>query len=592
MKSCFLVIVCCLLCCFNNSDAQPNPVNPPSIESLLSEYEATSITKIKLDKALQIILYYIDEDKDDSGQIWFDKISAIRNYNQITEQDYLFQSLQTELYYFSDLLNLAEQSNKEAIAIAKQLNNNYFLADAYFYKGLIHQSNGLGTEAMSNFIKASQFNPHSFNKKYEGYIAMPNHIYNNIAQEFNTLKQWDSSYKYNKMALEELRHRPAYRSKVLIYNDLANMFRNTNKTDSAIFYYQQSLSICNQQDIKDIPLLVYIGLANTMMSLNKTKEALQYVEMGNKQLTLNIGNYYSRVFYQEAIPLYKITGDLKGELKMYENLQQMHEKNNALYNKQLLTIYQHTTNNKNKLLISNLQTAQLKQRNANIQLLFMTLLLVSVGLSFFLYRKRQLVSNKLKVVRTDIGKDLHDEMGGAISSIKMFSGLIQHEHVSIEQVKACNEKISDLASELGQKLSTIIWSMDEKNDTVGNLVEKLQQYSVSFFEVSEINFQFSQTNGIGNSHQISGMKRKNIFLVCKEGLNNMMKHSGASQAWLYVSVIQDTLHIEMIDNGKGIQEKPKSGNGLTNMKNRIAEIEGTIEWVMQEGTVITLNCPI
>lgn len=563
-----------------------------SNQQLEKQYESSSITKNKLAIGLQIIDNYIEVDKDDSAQIWFDRISSIRDYSKVTEQDYFLQSLQTELYYFSDLLNLADQSSNEAIDIATKLKNHYFLADAYFYKGLIQHAEGNNKEALKNLLLASEANPHSFNIEYKNYIAMPVHIYNNIAQVFNSMKEWDSSYKYNMIALNELKKNHVKRSESLIYHDLANMFRDSEQDDSAIIYYNRAIAICKNENTIDIPLLLDIGLAKTMIKQNNHPQAKTYLEQANRLVSNGVNNYYARVFYEEAIPLYKALGDLNGELLMYKNLHQIHIKNNEAYTKKLMTIYEHTTDNKNKLLISNLQTSRLKQHNSTIQLLFMTLLLVSAGISFFLYRKRILVSQKLKIVRSDIGKDLHDEMGGCISSIKMYSGLIEHERITEKQMKDLNKKISSLASELGQKLSTIIWSMDEKNDSIGNLVEKLQEYSTPFFESSDIHFQFSQSSGIGNQQKISGIKRKNLFLVCKEGLNNIIKHSGATNAWLCITCLPQQISIEIIDNGKGISDSKKLGNGLKNMEARMAEIEGSIKWSFQDGTYITLQCPI
>jgi signal transduction histidine kinase len=562
------------------------------IDSLTAKYTATNVTKNKLSYALDIIDGYIELDKDDSAQIWFTRISPLRTLSKPTDQDYFFQSLQTELYYFSDLLSLAEQSSKEAIKLANKLNNKLFLADAYFYKGLILQSNGKTDDALANLLKASKHNPDSFNRAQLKYICMPAHIYNNIAEVYNSKAMWDSAVYYNNQASNQLALNHIDRVAALIENDRACMFYATNLPDSALMHYEQVLAICQLEHWDDIPLLAYVGQAKCMLHKGNKQAAIKALEQGLQQLNKNVNSYYKRIFYEEAIPLYKACDDKIGALAMYEKLQVLNVQTNTANNKQLLTIYQNTTDNKNKLLETTLIAAQQKQRNAQFQILFLLLLLASGLVSFILYRKRVLLSAKLKSVKTDIGRDLHDEMGGAISSIKMYSGLMQQTIGSPEQVRQYNSKIEQLATEIGQKLNTIIWSMDDAKNTIDSLADRLNQYGNAFFEDSAIEFHFSQTNCLNNQEHISGVKRKNIFLVCKEALNNTAKHAQASESWLYFSFIDKTISIQIIDNGHGITHENYFANGLNNMKMRIEEIGGTIQWDNNKGTVIKILCNV
>jgi signal transduction histidine kinase len=93
--------------------------------------------------------------------------------------------------------------------------------------------------------------------------------------------------------------------------------------------------------------------------------------------------------------------------------------------------------------------------------------------------------------------------------------------------------------------------------------------------------------------ELSGDKRRNIFLCVKETLNNMLKHSGATG--LTIDILTDgMLTIRIHDNGRGIdlQKIRQFGNGLQNIKRRMESIGGDFEIKNNNGTETTLTLPL
>jgi|GEM_PF-1287193 len=201
--------------------------------------------------------------------------------------------------------------------------------------------------------------------------------------------------------------------------------------------------------------------------------------------------------------------------------------------------------------------------------------------------------------RERIIADLHDDVGGGLSSIRMMSDLMaqqgakenHHAYVSFGQ------KISLTAKDIAQRMHTIIWSLNAENDTVSNFAEYVRQYGVSFFESSPVSFRSNNLASLGGEIEISGVKRKNLFLIVKEAFHNIIKHSGASQASVNISLEKKELHISISDNGKGLtdEENPASirfGNGLKNMQKRMDEIGGKIHIDTGAGTSIKIAVSI
>ena len=191
--------------------------------------------------------------------------------------------------------------------------------------------------------------------------------------------------------------------------------------------------------------------------------------------------------------------------------------------------------------------------------------------------------------RSRISADMHDELGSGVTAIRLMSELAKRRLVdqSIPEI----EKISMSANELMNKMNTIIWSMNATNDTLANLIAYMRAFAIEHFENSAIECTVDVPDVIPDI-EISGEKRRNIFLVVKEALNNALKHSKTTRLVLRI-LIEEELRIEVHDFGQGIQtEKMRQfSNGLTNMQRRMESIGGTI-WIKKEnGTVVGLSCP-
>ena len=93
--------------------------------------------------------------------------------------------------------------------------------------------------------------------------------------------------------------------------------------------------------------------------------------------------------------------------------------------------------------------------------------------------------------------------------------------------------------------------------------------------------------------EITGDKRRNIFLCVKETLNNALKHANASLITIDFNINHE-LQIKITDNGVGIdlQKLRQFGNGLKNISRRMESIGGTYHIENNNGTITTLTLPL
>ncbi len=187
--------------------------------------------------------------------------------------------------------------------------------------------------------------------------------------------------------------------------------------------------------------------------------------------------------------------------------------------------------------------------------------------------------------RNRISVDMHDELGSGVTAIRLMSEIVKSKmkQDTLPEI----EKISNSANELLNKMNTIIWTMTSSNDTVENLIAYIRSYAVEFFENTTIDCHFSMP-AAPPSREISGERRRNIFLSVKEALNNVLKHSQSTTVKIRITV-DEQLIIEIQDDGVGInmEKLRKFGNGLNNMKKRMASINGQFNIENNNGTRTT-----
>jgi ligand-binding sensor domain-containing protein/two-component sensor histidine kinase len=205
--------------------------------------------------------------------------------------------------------------------------------------------------------------------------------------------------------------------------------------------------------------------------------------------------------------------------------------------------------------------------------------------AFYRYRIRQI--KKQHEIRKNIATDLHDDLGSTLNSVKVFtnlaiSGVKQEE--SLQQVK-------DNLTEATMSLRDMIWVLDDSLDTVDELITRLKQFAIPVAGASNIEAIIKADSEV-NNRQLSKEEKRNLFLICKEAINNSIKYAGASQIEVDITASGKKIQIVIADNGKGFNvDEVKKGYGLKNMQYRAGQIkyEVILNSALNEGTQIIIQ---
>ncbi|MES2731524.1 MAG: 7TM diverse intracellular signaling domain-containing protein [Bacteroidota bacterium] len=193
--------------------------------------------------------------------------------------------------------------------------------------------------------------------------------------------------------------------------------------------------------------------------------------------------------------------------------------------------------------------------------------------------------------RKRIGGEMHDDMGSGLTSILFLTNTLRSQLVD-EGVAATTDKISLMAISLVDNMNDIVWSMNAQHDTLESLVAYLRSQMSTLLENAELPYQFQVEEPIPLIN-LSGEQRRNIYLVVKEAVHNLIKHAQASQVIITLTFDQQ-ICLTIRDNGRGFDPEAlrKWGNGLKNMQQRMKNVHGEFQILKDAGTVIHLEVPI
>jgi signal transduction histidine kinase len=210
-----------------------------------------------------------------------------------------------------------------------------------------------------------------------------------------------------------------------------------------------------------------------------------------------------------------------------------------------------------------------------------------------MYRLRQL--HKFYNMRNNIARDLHDDVGSALSSILIGSQLIkritpddddQKHHIIDSINKASSQTISNM--------SDIVWSLNPANDTGEKILNKMREVAFQLLEQQNIRVLFNCDTSF-DLLLLNMDVRRNIFLIFKESIHNIAKYAQAKNVTISLIIKNQDLNICISDDGVGFILSDKTvGNGLQNMQIRANQMQAQFQVLSDigKGTTIILHAPI
>lgn len=395
----------------------------------------------------------------------------------------------------------------------------------------------------------------------------------------------------------------------VLFHNIGNYYRDHKRYDSAEFYAELSLSAMDslqsaiKRPEKNLLLLIEVSLKQ-----NNPGKAKQIV--GRLTATIDTAG----LSIEDKMFLYAFLGEIEERQGHPENAlkavrrqmalnENLHKEQTTLHLMQLERFKNESDSEK----ALSAKTQQLKIQNIYLVALAILAVLL-VLLSILAYRRwqkhRELLKKETEVIllrreidvqskllseRNRIAQEMHDDLGSTLSSIMMAINLLKENL----QTATALETIDRNAQKLWNQINEVIWSLNTRNDTVKSLSNRMVRNAREFLSQANISFDFKESIQDSN-FAISGYKRRKIFLISKELLNNIVRHANATAVRLEIRQEGQKLGVQICDNGVGFDPDFHTGDGkehygLQNIQNIVAEMDGAITFSFDNGTCIQFS---
>jgi PAS domain S-box-containing protein len=212
-----------------------------------------------------------------------------------------------------------------------------------------------------------------------------------------------------------------------------------------------------------------------------------------------------------------------------------------------------------------------------------------------LRRTRETRAAELERVRKRIASDLHDDIGSSLTQISLLSEVVNQRldrgEGAVAQPLAM---IANSSRELVDAMSDIVWAINPQKDHLSDLTQRMRSLASEVSTACGINVRF-RTPVVDVDLPLGANLRREVFLIFKESINNIVKHAGATEADVEFRVARDELFLRVTDNGQGFDPAQESdGHGLLSMRTRGQDIGGKFEMIaaVGKGTTVTLLVPL
>jgi two-component sensor histidine kinase len=192
------------------------------------------------------------------------------------------------------------------------------------------------------------------------------------------------------------------------------------------------------------------------------------------------------------------------------------------------------------------------------------------------YRLAQVLA--LANVRTGIATDLHDDIGASLSQIAVLSEVARRGSGKELRNGAPLAEIAGISRELVDSMSDIVWAINPEHDRLSNLVYRMRRFATDLLGGQGIALQF-RSSVADRDLRIGANVRRQIYLIFKEGIHNIARHSGARRVEIELDRDGDYLILRIADDGRGFDVAAESeGHGLLSIRKRAASLGAEVEW--------------
>tara|TARA_R110002050_G_scaffold11_2_gene137 strand:- start:723 stop:2579 length:1857 start_codon:yes stop_codon:yes gene_type:complete len=606
------------------------------IDTFLKAIETSKTKEFKVDAIIKLGNYWFERNYD-SATYYYKKANDISNSINYKKGKFDYATNLGNVYLFQGNYKELKKLMEESIIKAKGYNDTHYEAMFTTNLGNAYMYNAEYEKALLYFQKGIDL----FNKNKEYKYERKINIYISIC--FLNSNNLDKSIDYSKLSLEQSEKAKDSIDICEALEYIGNGYVEKNEFNIAKPFLERQLKLAQDHNLPDkiansqyLLSRVFQSEKNSPKAIELLESALTYYsETGNVFYKINVltqlSIYYkdlknyqkSLVYIKEAEQLaesnqmkshlllvYTNMAFLNNDMHNYKDAYKYLEKHDVLNDSlnsielknklQDLDVKYETS--KKELLIKNLtqqnaiKTLQSKRRfwiSVALGLVVVSLLLFAyTQFKNFKTKKTLLAAQQKNAIieeRLRIASDMHDDVGSGLSRIRYIIGAISSSNT--EQTAGI-AKTTEIIDDSIQKMKEIVWSLNESNQNLEELIYYIRGQMSEMTENAKINFKSCLPESIPTLF-FGWARNRNTYLLVKETINNAIKHANATKIALDFEIGKEFI-ITISDNGKGFDTNKKyPGNGLNNYKKRILELNGRydLKSEINKGTTVTFYVP-
>ena len=631
-----------LFYCFQISFSQNKKAIIDSLKITLQTKKDTSLIKtldeiswqfkaINIDSALN----YAKKSIILAERLEYDKLTALV-YNTLATVYEAKSELDSALYFHKKSLTIKINTN-DSIGIANTYNNlgiiydekgkyltslkNYFKALniyenqnapydrvslVYVNIGIVYKKQKEFNKALSYYHKAIEI--YKKNKYKVGEII----TISNISSIYLELKDYDTAIKYSKEAAKGFKDLGYSRYITYMDHNIAIAKTGQSKFYEAIAIYKKIIPKFKEENNWFELADAKIGLSNTYFKINNFKKA-------NKELQETLRISRKNEFKEKELRVFSLLSKVSFKMNKYKEaynyLSEYDKKKDSVFEKEktksileLETKYQSEKKEK-ELLKARTEKAETElalTKSKGWIFILMASLLIAVflffGISQRIKRKNQeaIVKEKergFKAIidaqeeeRSKIARELHDGVVQQIGSVILKSrsilkkmNLLQFEESQelLKILENSNQDLRNISHQMMPRALKELGVISALNDLLSGSLSYLDiNYSLEHFNIKE---------------RLPEKIEVTIYRIVQELINNIIKHSKATEVSVQLFNANNTVILIVEDNGVGFaKEKNKKGIGLLNISSRLDIVNGNVNFEPspKSGTLVTIKIPL
>lgn len=569
----------------------------------------------ELHRRMVRILNQMDAFHGDSALMIINSTLLTLDASQRKEEAHYLLAYRAEVLYYEGLVNEAMRDLDEAERLAHQLGDSTLIANAYNLKGLLHENIQDSKEALPFLRLALQWFPRNPAARYP--VTELHHIHGNMGSYLSDLGQLDSARYHATRSLQLAQAVGAERATAVAHWALGNIALKADEPDSAVHRFASSWAIADAANDHDIGVDALVGGALALAKAGRPAQAREALKRAHDYLDhhrLGIGLVTQRNFARMASRTSLALNDLSGALQHMGQWHRIDSTITANNIRSALATQAELLRADNDLEVERIEreriTAQLaSEKRTRLFLIISGLFAFAALTGIYLLNgahqrhKRHLAelhaqrSEQERTiaelrVREQVSRDLHDDLGVGLSALKLRSEMALQQGLANGTEPLLREQAST-AEELIASMRHIIWALQDDQGSLDDLVAYIGSYARNYLDAYDIRIELC-ADAFFPEMRLTTQQRRNLFLIVKEALHNVVKHAKAQNVRLTLRW-ENGFTVLISDDGQGFAENDRRphSHGLMNMRKRAEEIGAELSISSEgHGTQVKLRAPL